>query len=74
MGKRLAYGLIGGWSIAAPLMLLIWALTGKFNIMSLALLGNSFGLLIVGWAERRGKVQSIEQLNRPLTLFPHHYS
>jgi hypothetical protein len=70
VGKRFAYGFIGGWSVAALLMLLIWALTGKFNILSLALFGNTFGIWIVGWAERRGKVESIEQLHRPLTLFP----
>lgn len=51
-------------------MLALWGITSKFQIVSLFVLGNSFGVLFTYWAERRGKVKSIEELNRPLTLFP----
>lgn len=51
-------------------MLVLWVFTGKFSALSLCLLGNAFGLTFVFWAERKGKVKTIEELNRPLTLFP----
>jgi len=51
-------------------MLVLWGFTRKFQILSLFVLGNSLGALFVYRAERKGKVKSIEELNRPLTLFP----
>jgi hypothetical protein len=70
VGKRLAYGMIGGWSAAALVMLLLWAFTGKFRIWPFLMLANTLAPSIVAWAERRGKVETYEQLHRPLTLFP----
>ncbi len=68
--KRLAYGMIGGWSAAALVMLSLRTLTGRFPMWPFLILGNTLAPAIVAWAERRGKVESIEQLHRPLTLFP----
>jgi hypothetical protein len=73
MGKRIAYGLVG-YSIGSLILLVFWAFTGKFKILSLLTLGNSFGAFFVYWAERKGKVKSIEEINRPLTLFPREHS
>jgi hypothetical protein len=69
MGKRLAY-LVAEYCVGSPILLVLWGFTGKFRILSLFVLGNSFGCLFVYWAERKGKVKSVEGLNRPLTLFP----
>jgi hypothetical protein len=69
MGKRAAY-LLGGYGIGSLIMLALWGITGKFQILFLFVLGNSFGVLLTYRAERKGKVKSIEELNRPLTLFP----
>jgi len=69
MGKRLAY-LLAGYCVGSLIMLVLWGFTRKFQILSLFVLGNSLGALFVYRAERKGKVKSIEELNRPLTLFP----
>jgi hypothetical protein len=69
MGKRFALGLVG-YGVGSSISLVLWAFTGKFQILSLFVLGNSLSALFVYWAERKGKVKSIEELNRPLTLFP----
>ena len=69
MGKRLAIGLVG-YIPGFLILLVLWTFTRKFQILPLFMLGNSFGALVVYWAERKGKLKSIEELNRPLTLFP----
>jgi len=69
MGKRLAFGLVG-YGVGSLILLVLWTFTGKFQILPLFVLGNSFSALFVYWAERKGKLKSIEELNRPLTLFP----
>jgi len=69
MGKRLTYGLMGVGVGLLP-YLAWWALTGKFKGISALCLAPACGNLFVYWAERKGKLKSIEELNRPLTLFP----
>jgi hypothetical protein len=69
MGKRVAY-LLAGYCVGSLILLVLWTFTGKFGILPLFVLGNSFGGLFVYWAERKGNVKSIDDLNRPLTLFP----
>lgn len=69
MGKRVAY-LFAGYCVGSLILLVLWTFTQRFQILSLFLLGNSLGALFVYWAERKGNVKSIEELNRPLTLFP----
>lgn len=32
--------------------------------------GNCAGLLTLGWAEHQGKVPSVDEAKRPITLFP----
>jgi len=76
MARRLAYFLLGGGiGLSTRLALLLalrsshdW-LDGMMNIGSLSM-AISCGALTVWIAERKKKVVSREELNRPLDLFP----
>ncbi|HEY3824530.1 MAG TPA: hypothetical protein VGL82_08220 [Bryobacteraceae bacterium] len=69
MGKRVAY-LLAGYGFGSLIGLALWSFTGKYHVWPVFLLGNSLGLLFTLWAEHAGKVKTIDELNRPLTLFP----
>jgi hypothetical protein len=71
MGRRLKY-MLGGFAVGGLLglsvsltfhMLSGWA--GPFSIF----VGNTTGALLLGWAERKGKVAIGADLSRPITLF-----
>jgi uncharacterized protein YqgC (DUF456 family) len=66
MGKRAVYGLAGFASGA----LIGWVIGRFFHVRAIWQLGLFTGPLLVWWAERRGKVQAIDRLTRPTTLFP----
>jgi hypothetical protein len=69
MGRRLAYSLLG-FSVGLIASLVLEAVFGKrVGIASIAV-AIGFSSIAVGIAEHRGKVKSIEEINRPLTLFP----
>jgi hypothetical protein len=73
MGKRIAFGLVGygvGW---LPFVVL-WAFTGKFRYASALWLGVACSNFFLYIAERKGKLKSIGELDRPLTLFPRDHS
>jgi hypothetical protein len=71
MGRRIAYGLLG---VAIGLLITLaidavrtphaWAPPGTVGIC----LGCA--AIVVGIAQRKGKVKSIEEILRPPTLFP----
>jgi O-antigen/teichoic acid export membrane protein len=69
MGKRLAYTLLG-FSIGLLVALVLGSVAGKSFGMGGVGIALSFGGLAVAIAEWRGKVKSIEEINRPVTLFP----
>jgi hypothetical protein len=69
MGKRAVY-LLAGYGVGSLIALALWLFTGKLKVLPLFVLGNTLGALFTWWAERSGKVKSIEEINRPLTLFP----
>jgi hypothetical protein len=71
MGRRLAYTLLG-FSIGLLVAFLLGAAVNKhFGIGAGAIgLAVACGAISVGIAERKGRVKSIEELNRPLTLVP----
>jgi hypothetical protein len=57
-----------------PILLVLFAIRpphhwGMAIVPSIAIC-SSIGLIVLQKAERRGKVKSIEELHRPLTLFP----
>lgn len=55
----LVAGLAANYAMGKPLSALwIW------------LCGNSAGLAALAWAEHRGKVPSIDEAKRPISLFP----
>jgi hypothetical protein len=71
MGRRIAYGLLG----VAIGLLINWAIDAvrrPHDWFPPATVGPCLGCaaLVVWIAERKGKVKSIEELHRPLTLFP----
>jgi hypothetical protein len=73
MGKRLAYGLPGiaiGLLIASAIFAIRRPHHWQLEILPVVTLCLSCGLLTISIAERKGKVKSIEELHRPLTLFP----
>ena len=55
----LIVGLVVNYAIGKPLSP-VWI----FNC------GNFAGLLALGWAEHQGKVPSVDEAKRPITLFP----
>jgi hypothetical protein len=73
MGRRLQYYLLGS-AMGLPILLVLFAIRpphhwGMVIVPSIAIC-SPFGLIVLQKAERRGKVKSIEELQRPLTLFP----
>ena len=73
MGRRTQYLLLG-WAMGLPILLVLFAIRpprhwGMAIVPSIGLC-NGVGLIVLQKAERRGKVKSIEELHRPLTLFP----
>jgi hypothetical protein len=67
MGKRYAYGLLG-MALGGLVGSIPWALTGKPSpFVALGVAGASLAIFL---AERKGKLKSIEEINRPITLFP----
>ncbi len=52
------------------LSLVVWAVAGKFNSFGTILPGSACANLFVYFGERRGKLKSFDEINRPLTLFP----
>jgi hypothetical protein len=73
MGKRIACGLLG-CALGALIGLAIFSIRRPHNLgfaMSPAIaLCMSCGTIVIWIAERKGKVKSMEELHRPLTLFP----
>jgi hypothetical protein len=69
MGKRLAYMLLG-FGIGLLVALALGGLLGERLGSGGAGIAVACGALAVAIAERRGKVKSIEEINRPMTLFP----
>jgi hypothetical protein len=69
MRKRLAYFLLS-FGVGTIPSLATWAFAGKFSAPLALGLGTSCSGLFLLFCERTGKVKSIEELNRPLTLFP----
>jgi hypothetical protein len=69
MGRRLAYTLLG-FGIGLLVALLLEGVLGKGLGMGAIGLALGCGSIAVGIAERKGKVKSIEEINRPVTLFP----
>lgn len=70
MGRRLANMLVG-FAIGLVFFLTLEIALHKPFALEPALVGAfSCGTLSVWIAERKGKVKSIEEINRPLTLFP----
>jgi hypothetical protein len=69
MGKRLLYLLLG-YGVAWIPFFVWWAFTGKFKWVAALWLGISFSNLLLYIGERSGKLKPIEELKRPLTLFP----
>jgi hypothetical protein len=71
MGRRIAYALLG---VAIGLLINLafdairrphdWATPGTVGLCL------SCAAIVLGIAERKGKVKSIDEINRPLTLFP----
>jgi hypothetical protein len=70
MGRRLAYTLLGV-GIGRLIALLLGAVLGKRVGFGTGTVGFAFGCgsIAVGIAERWGKVKSLEEVNRPVTLF-----
>ncbi len=69
MGKRFAYFLLSFGAGMIP-GLAAWALTGRFSAPLALGLGTACSSLGLLFCERTGRVKSIEEINRPLTLFP----
>ncbi|MGP0073138.1 MAG: hypothetical protein ACLPWF_14550 [Bryobacteraceae bacterium] len=73
MGKRIAYGLLG-CAFGALIELLIFSIRTPrhwgFAMSPAIALCISCGTIVIWIAERKGKVKSIQELHRPLTLFP----
>jgi hypothetical protein len=74
MGKRSAYSLLG-FALGALVELLAVLVIRRPHHWESAMigavdLGFAGAVLITYIAERKGKVKSIEELHRPLTLFP----
>lgn len=69
MGKRLLYLLLG-YAVGLSPFLVWWAFTGKFGWVPALWLGISCSNLFLYIGQRTGKLKPIEELNRPLTLFP----
>jgi hypothetical protein len=71
MGRRIAYALLGV-AIGLLINLAIDAVRRPHDWATPATVGLclSCAAFVVGIAERKGKVKTIEELHRPLTLFP----
>lgn len=69
MGKRFAYLLLGT-GIGLLVAFLLDAVLGKAVGVGAWLIVTG-GSIAVAIAERMGKVKSVEEINRPVTLFPH---
>jgi outer membrane lipoprotein SlyB len=68
MGKRLAVALLGavfggliGWTVAALAGLSFFAVT-------IGILAG--GLIALAWAQKRGKVQTVDELHKLLSISP----
>jgi hypothetical protein len=68
MGRRFAY-LLTGYAAGALVGLALWVFTGKFYVWLAFIVGNTLGVLFTVRAERAGKVKTVDELNRPLTIF-----
>jgi hypothetical protein len=72
MGRRIAYGFLG---VAIGLLItLAFDAVRRPHVRESAIVGAiglciSCASIIIGIAERQGKVKSIEDMHRPLTLF-----
>jgi hypothetical protein len=69
MVRRLLY-LVLGYGVGWLPFLVWWAFTGKFQYGAALCLGIACSNLFLYAGERSGKLKSIGELNRPLTLFP----
>lgn len=69
MGKRLLY-MLAGYAVAWLPFLVWWAFTGKFKFTAALWFGISCSNLFLYIGQRTGRLKPIEELNRPLTLFP----
>jgi hypothetical protein len=69
MGKRLAYTLLG-FSIGLVVALALGSVVGERFAACGVGIALGCGSLAVAIAEWRGKVKSVEEINRPITLFP----
>jgi hypothetical protein len=73
MGRRIAYGLLGvaiGVVFCSALALIRRPHNWESAVRADFGLCISCGGITVWIAERKGKLKSIEELHRPLTLFP----
>ena len=75
MGKRLTYGLLG-FALGALMVAAILAIRRPHHLGFAASPAIAFciacGALVTYIAERRGKVKSMKEIDRPPTLFPGH--
>jgi hypothetical protein len=71
MGRRIAYALLGV-AIGLLINLAIDAVRRPHDWFPSGMIGLCLGCaaLVVWIAERKGKVKTIDELHRPLTLFP----
>jgi hypothetical protein len=69
MKKRLIVYLAGLIGAAAGLAV-TYAIGKPLAPLWIWLFGNFTGLLALAWAEHRGKVPTIDEAKRPITLFP----
>lgn len=73
MGKRAAYGLLG-FALGAVIVAILFSIRRPHHWNTAASTAIAFCVscaAFVTWvAERKGKVKSIAELQRPLTLFP----
>ena len=71
MAKRFAYGLLGFCLGLALYFALAAAFRKHVRTAGAAGAGVAFSSLAILVAERMRRVRTIEEINRPVTLFPH---
>jgi len=69
MGRRLAYMLLG-MGIGLLVAFMLGAALGKPVRAWAISIAIGCGSIAVAIAERKGRVESAEEINRPVTLFP----
>ena len=62
--------MLTGYAAALLLFAFWWLFTGRFRWGGANMLGLSLGNLAVYLAERKGWLKSVEELDRPLSIFP----